>query len=153
MFNELIIFAAKYLFVAVPILALVYWIRAPYATRRYLLLLGLLAGAAALGIGRLIAYFYFDPRPFVTGHFIPLIAHEPDNGFPSDHTLLSSAIAASVTVCSRSVGLGLWAITAVVGIARILCGLHSPIDVIGSICIASASAYVAHSLLRRRFAR
>ncbi len=153
MLNDLIVFAAKYLFIVIPAATLVYWVLAPPAAKKYLLLLGIVVGVASLAIGRLIARFYFDPRPFVTGHFIPLLPHEPDNGFPSDHTLLSSAIAASVTACSRSLGLALWAVTAIVGVARVLSGLHTPIDVIGSIGIASGTAVIAHSLLRRQLAR
>lgn len=150
-FNALIVFAAKYLFLAIPAAALIYWILAPAATRKYLILLGVIVGVASIVIGRLIAHVYFDPRPFVTGHFTPLIPHDPDNGFPSDHTLLSSAIAATVTACSRPVGIALWVITAIVAVARVTAGLHAPIDVIGSICIAGVIAAVAHVLLRRAF--
>ena len=149
--NALIVFAAKYLFLAIPAAALIYWILVPTATKKYLILLGIIVGVASIVIGRLIAHFYFDPRPFVARHFTPLIPHDPDNGFPSDHTLLSSAIAATVTACSRPVGIALWVITAIVAVARVTAGLHAPIDVIGSICIAGVSAAVAHVILRRAF--
>lgn len=151
--NELIVIAAKYLFLAIPAAAFIDWILEPPRTKKYLLLLGIVVGCLSLAIGRLIAHFYFDPRPFVRGHFTPLIAHEPDNGFPSDHTLLSAAIAATVTVCNRRLGAVLWAITGVVGVARMLSGLHSPIDVLGSIVIASATAAAAHTFLRQRISR
>lgn len=149
MFNELIVFAAKYLFLAILAAAFVYWIVAPLPTKKYLLILGIVVGAASLGAGRLIAHFYFDPRPFVSGHFTPLIPHEPDNGFPSDHTLLSSAVAATVTACNPALGIALWVVTLIVGVARVSSGLHHPIDVAGSILIAAAAAAVAHWALRR----
>lgn len=150
--DGLIVVAAQYLFLVIPIVAFVYWLRVPPAAKKYLVVLGLTVGLGALATGRLIAHFYFDARPFSRHHFTPLIAHEPDNGFPSDHTLLSSAIAATVTACSAPLGACLWIVTAVVGIARIRAGLHTPIDVGGSMVIAGGLAIVAHVLLRRRFA-
>src|SRR5712692_2309897 len=151
MFDLLILVAAKYLFIAIPLLAFAYWLRSPLPTKKYLVVLGVLVGISALAVGRLIAHFYFDPRPFVTHHITPLIPHEPDNGFPSDHTLLSATIAAVVTTCSLPMGAGLWVLTAIVGIARIVAGLHTPLDVGGSVVIATALTIVAHALLRRSF--
>ena len=69
MTNELIVIAAKCLALTIPAAALVYWIVAPSLTKKYLLLLGIIVGCISLLIGRLIAHFYFDPHPFVTGHF------------------------------------------------------------------------------------
>jgi undecaprenyl-diphosphatase len=148
LFDAMIVFAAKYLFLLILAAAFVYWLVAPLPTKKYLLILGIIVGAASLGAGRLIAHFYFDPRPFVAGHFTPLIPHEPDNGFPSDHTLLSSAVAATVTACNPALGIALWVVTLIVGVARVLSGLHHAIDVAGSIVIAAAAAAIAHAALR-----
>ena len=42
-------------------------------------------------------------------------------------------------------------LNAIVGIARIVAGLHTPLDVGGSVVIATALTIVAHALLRRSF--
>ncbi len=84
-------------------------------------------------IGNLL---YVDPRPFVVGHFIPLIPHVPDNGFPSDHTLLAAALAAIGMYWNKWLGLALWVIAIAIAIARVYVGLHHPIDVLGSIVFA-----------------
>jgi undecaprenyl-diphosphatase len=97
--------------------------------------------------------FYFDPRPFVTGHFAPLIPHNLDNGFPSDHTLLSSAIAMTVTLRNRSVGVVLWLLALLVGLARIASGLHSPTDVIASLVLAICAGFAADRVTRQVFGR
>lgn len=147
----LIVVGAEYLFLVVPAAALIYWISAPPAIKRYLIFFGFIVGVLSVIIGQVIAHFYFDPRPFVTGHFQPLIPHGADNGFPSDHTLLSSVIAATVTATNASLGIVLWVITAAVAVARVAAGLHRPVDVIGSGCIAAISAAIAWLLLRSRF--
>lgn len=149
MSDLLVVIAAKYLFLVIPAAAFIDWLRLPVRAKKYLLILGMIAGAIALALGRLIALFYFDPRPFVTGHFVPLIPHEPDNGFPSDHTLLGAAVAAGVTACNRRLGIALWIITALVAAARVGSGLHHPIDVAGSAALAAFSTGVVHAVLRR----
>ena len=149
--DSLIVFGAKYLFLVIPALALVYWITVPAQTKKRLLFLGIVVAVISVAIGQVIAFFYFDPRPFVTGHFQPLIPHVADNGFPSDHTLLSAAIAATVTAVSIPMGVVLWVVTAFVALARVTAGLHRPIDVLGSICIAAVATLGARSLLRGRF--
>ena len=150
--EQLIIFAAKYLFLVLPIIGAVWFIRLPLAEKKEALLLGAITGVLALAVGRLVAMFFFDPRPFVVHHFTPLIPHDPDNGFPSDHTLLSSAIAMTVFLRDRRVGTVLWVLALLVGAGRIASGLHSPIDVGGSIAFCVISGLVADSVTRRVFA-
>src|SRR5919202_4656794 len=61
------------------------------------------AAAAVIGVLSLLfvqtgGLLYNDPRPFVVGHFQPLISHPADNGFPSDHALLAAALVAVVAL-------------------------------------------------------
>ncbi len=151
MSHQLIIFAAKYLFLVLPIAGFFWFIRLPATAKKEALLLGVITGILALALGRLVALFFFDPRPFVTGHFTPLIPHEPDNGFPSDHTLLSSAIAMTVFLRNRPLGALLWVVTLLVAAGRVGSGLHSPIDVAGSIVFSIAAGVIADVVVRRFF--
>ncbi|GAC1430765.1 MAG: hypothetical protein NVSMB68_03000 [Thermoanaerobaculia bacterium] len=151
MLNPLIIVAAQYLFLLIALIAFLWFLRLPRSVQKEVLVIGLVTGVLALGLGRLLAIFYFDPRPFVTGHFTPLIPHDPDNGFPSDHTLLSSAIAMTVVLRSRRVGAMLWVLAVVVGIARIASGLHTPADVIGSFVLALCAGLLADRVARWTF--
>jgi undecaprenyl-diphosphatase len=153
MLNTLIIVAANYLFLLLPLIALLWFLRLPRPLQKEIVVIGLITGALALILGRLIAKVYFDPRPFVSGHFMPLIPHEPDNGFPSDHTLLSSAIAMTVALRDRPVGAVLWVLAILVGVGRIASGLHSVTDVIGSFLLALGAGLVADRVARRIFRR
>ncbi len=102
---------------------------------------------------QIAAALYNDPRPFVVGHYRPLIAHAADNGFPSDHSLLAAAIVAVVAFARWLWTLPFVLLGGMVEAARIGAGLHHPIDVIGSdvvvIIAALVAAVLAPSIARR----
>ena len=101
-------------------------------------------------VSKIGALLYNDPRPFVAGHFIPLIPHEPDNGFPSDHVLLCASIAAVIYPSSKSLSLILWGLTLLIGISRVHTGLHHLVDVVGSIIMAIVVAAIVYRIINRR---
>lgn len=142
------IFIAKYLFV-LPIVALgVYFLAQSNHSKIHMAFFGVPAGLAALGLGLLANLLILDPRPFVIEHFTPLVAHAPDNGFPSDHVLLLAAIAAIATAWNRTLGLSLWSIAIVVAIARVYVGLHHISDVLGSMIISSIAVVLVYALFK-----
>ncbi len=145
--DAFVIFSAKYL-VALPALLL----GAHLATRRWpqqkqMALFAIPAALLTYAFGLIGNLLYVDPRPFVIGHFVPLIPHVPDNGFPSDHTLLAAALAAIGMYWNKWLGLALWVIAIVIAIARVYVGLHHPIDVLGSIVFALIAVSIWHRLI------
>ena len=111
-----------------------------------MVIFGLVSVIAIYAIAFLAGHLYNNPRPFVVDHFTPLIPHNPDNGFPSDHILMISAIAAIVYVFNRRFGLILWVIAVLVAISRVYVGVHHPIDVIGSMIISAVITLLVYSL-------
>src|SRR5579884_3637252 len=99
---DLTIFAAKYLVFIDAVLAaatifLLIRRRAPSWLVRYAVIAVLLLVLSYV-FAKIGAAVYTDPRPFTQDHVRPLIAHAPDNGFPSDHALLAAALVALVFV-------------------------------------------------------
>ena len=92
MINQLIIFSAKYLYLLVIAITVLFFIKQPRDIQKQLLIFGIITLPAAYIIAKLAGFLYYDPRPFIQGGFTPLIPHAADNGFPSDHALLSAAI-------------------------------------------------------------
>ena len=130
------IFGAKYAIILSFIVGGVYFFQSSREEQKRFALFAAIALPLMYITAKIGGHLYDNPRPFVVGHFTPLIAHDPDNGFPSDHTLLASGIAAAVFLFRRRIGLILWVIALVVAVSRVLVGVHHPIDVIGSMVIA-----------------
>src|SRR6185437_423090 len=136
MTDLLIVVAAKYL-IAVPVLVLLaYFVFSRGKIVRQLAWLSLVALPVAYVLGRIAGLLYNDPRPFVVGHFMPLVAHAADNGFPSDHTLFAATIAMIVLYVDKRVGALLWLVTLIIGLARVWAGVHHATDIIASMVIA-----------------
>jgi undecaprenyl-diphosphatase len=146
--NSLFIFGAKYLFLLSFIIAGIYFLKQPLELKKKMVVFGVLAVIIIYSIAFLASYLYNDPRPFVVDHFTPLVAHSPDNGFPSDHVLMVSAIAAVLYFFNRKIGLALLVISILVAISRVYVGVHHPIDVISSVTFSFIGASVAYIFLK-----
>ena len=142
--DYIFIFGAKYLFVLAGIIAMVWFWKLPREKKKEVVLFGIIVLPAIYIVSKIGAWLYFDPRPFVVGHFTPLIPHDPDNGFPSDHVLLLSAIASITYPFSKKVSAVIWVIVGLVGISRVYVGIHHSVDVIGSAVISIAVSAVAY---------
>src|ERR1700757_4513579 len=94
MMNSLIIFGAKYLFLVLPLIFLFALYQASSKDRKKLIVVLVTALIIAGILDKIGAKLYYDPRPFVTHNVKPLVAHAPDNGFPSDHTVFCFTFAA-----------------------------------------------------------
>src|SRR5215510_2374500 len=134
--NSFFIFGATYLYLLAVLLALRYFLPLPRQKKKEIVLFGLITLPVMYVISKLAGLLYYDPRPFVASHVPPLIPHEPDNGFPSDHVLLLSAIASILFPFSRKTSATVFSLAILVGIARVYAGIHHPIDVLGSMIIA-----------------
>jgi len=146
-----IIFCAKYLFLAVVILYLLALYQASKSDRKALVVALLIAGMVAVALDKLGGRLYYDPRPFVSHNVTPLIQHSPDNGFPSEHTLFSMSIAFLLAFYRRKLGLLTIAIAAIVGVARVAAHVHSPIDIFGGIVIGLIASSVAYYATEKWF--
>jgi undecaprenyl-diphosphatase len=147
MLDTLSILGAKYLFVVIAGIAFVYFSKQSRDEQKRIVIFAVLALPLTFIVSKIGALLYFDPRPFVVGHFIPLIPHEPDNGFPSDHVLLCASIAAVVFTSNRYLGLVLLLLTLLVGVSRVHTGIHHLIDIIGSLVMAFAVAGLVYLIM------
>jgi len=134
--HVVLLIVAKYLLFVVGILCFAYWLTVPKQEKIRLAIFGILAGVVTLALVKISAWVYYDPRPFVSQHVPPLYPHAADNGFPSDHTVLAALAALVVYSSSKRAGLALLGLALLIGVARVLGHIHSPIDIIGSIAFA-----------------
>lgn len=147
--NIVIILIAKYLYV---VELLVFLISATiWRKEEKLKVIKLMLLAAPLtGVLVLLgSHFIYDPRPFVVENIKPLIPHDPDNGFPSDHTLMAMFTAFAAMVYNKKIGIILLILAFLVGVSRVMAKVHHPIDIIGSIFIAFVSITISYLILKK----
>jgi undecaprenyl-diphosphatase len=117
-------------------------------SRRGALLAVAVAAALALGINQVLGLFWFEPRPFMIGLGHTLLAHVPENSFPSDHATLVWALGAGLiaTGASMSGGAIITSIGLMIAWARVYLGLHFPIDMATSALVAACGGVFARAL-------
>ena len=145
--SDLTIFAATYLVFIEALLAAAFLVpvllpRPRTEWVRWAVLTGVMLVLAYV-FAKIGGAVYSDPRPFVTDHIRPLIAHAPDNGFPSDHALLAAALAAAVAFARPLLALPVAVVAILVDWARVGAGLHHVADVAGSALFVALGAAVA----------
>jgi undecaprenyl-diphosphatase len=116
--------------------------------RRTVLLAGL-SGVMAVLVTLVVGHLVYRDRPFVAlpGQIHLLIPHPADSSFPSDHTMGSAAFAAGMWRAPSPSARYLFAITALlVGLSRLVAGVHWPSDVLASFILGSAIAWATFTL-------
>ena len=140
--------AASKLIDLVPLLLVALWVWGK-PTRRTGLAASSIAAALALGANQIVGLFWFEPRPFMIGLGRTLMAHAPENSFPSDHTtfILTVGFALITTRAAPMWGKAVSVLGVLVAWARIYLGLHFPLDMVASALIACLFGLLAALLV------
>lgn len=144
--NSVIIFCAIYLIFIIGLVGLGYWFSLPRKQKTIVAVTGAVTLIVAFLLAKIGAAMFYDARPFVSDHVTALFKYTDDNGFPSDHTLLTASIAVAVLFVSKKWGIGLLIGSIVIGTARVLANVHHPIDIIGSLVFVAVGGVVAYYL-------
>lgn len=134
--NFIAIFSAQYLIFIIIAIGIAFFLHRPSQEKKELLVFAFITLPIIFIISRICAALYFNPRPFVNNQFLALIPHEANNGFPSDHTLLSSAVAMIIWHFNKKIGSLLIVLALIVGLARVYVGVHHYIDIFASLLIS-----------------
>lgn len=145
--HSLIVFMARGLII-VPVLVVVYlfWTLSP-KDRKKLAALLVLGGILSLIFAKFGAHFYSNPRPYFKDHITPYFMASHYNGFPSDHTLLASFLGFATLTYNRRVGNILLVLAALIGLARVVAGVHHFVDIVGSFLFTALATLVATWIL------
>jgi len=115
-----------------------------FTNRRYEALYAGYTTTLGVVINQIIGLVYFHPRPFMEKLGTTLLAHKPENSFPSDHTTFTLSIALMLITfkSTRILGIVLSVLALWCGIARVYSGVHWPFDIAGSVITASIATIV-----------
>jgi undecaprenyl-diphosphatase len=118
------------------------------AIRRTVILSGL-SGLLALGAVVAIASVFYRARPFIAlpSEVHLLIPHAVDSSFPSDHATASAAFAVGMWHAPSRPARWIFTVTALmVGLSRLVAGVHWPSDILGSFLLGAICAEVLFKL-------
>ena len=145
------IFCAKYLIFVIGGVVLGWWLRLhktkptlawPLEGRRKWLIFGNISLSLLLTmlLNYILGFLKFRERPFVSLHTGRLVNPFSEKSFPSDHAAVAFAIAASVFLYDKKLGIVLLFLALLVGLGRIYAGVHYPLDIVGGIIVGVISA-------------
>ena len=105
----------------------------------------------ALVVNHVLGQVWFEPRPYLSQYHLPRLAPAAHgNSFPSDHLAFAGAIVGSLWVTGRRPLAVVGAVLALgVGWARVVGGIHWPLDVIAGVGVGLASGALVGTALPR----
>ncbi|MBI5742544.1 MAG: phosphatase PAP2 family protein [Candidatus Niyogibacteria bacterium] len=143
-FDALILFAASYLQYAVSLAVLVWlWRRrdAALAIGRDILLTVFISRGL---IAEAIRFIYKKPRPFEVLDVHQVVNHSAGGAFPSGHAAFFFALGATIFIYDKKWGTGFLAGAALISIARVIGGVHWPLDIIAGAVVGILSVVLVH---------
>ncbi len=112
------------------------------------------SAASALALSEALKYFYGSPRPFeILGNVNLLFSHGGGDSFPSGHATFFAALSAAVYSYHKKLGIACAVITLLIGLGRIMSGIHFPVDILAGYVLGGAIGLSSYALLKRAFDR
>lgn len=148
----LIIFTAKYLaYFLVAGFFILLFLEKDWRKRFYDFSLASLSVILSWGIvTEIIRFIYFRPRPFVALGFEPLFNHSAaEAAFPSGHAAFFFALAFAVFFINKKIGILYIAAAVLMGFARVMAGVHWPLDILAGALFSFLSVFVVRWILSK----
>lgn len=105
-----------------------WWVNAPVL---------IMAGLTSLLMGKIMSLVYQPvvARPFIELGVEPGASYINNPGFPSDHVLLATVLVIAVYALTKRTSLALFLgmVVILIGIARVMAFVHTPVDIAGGV--------------------
>ena len=152
-FDGLVVFIANDLQWVIILFALIYFLTFDKRIKRFFIfaILVLFAGMIAHILKSVIFNF---PRPFaVLEGVIQLLDKPAFESFPSGHATIFAAISTVMYMYHKQIGWVFIVLTVMIGISRIIAGVHFPIDILAGFFLGFATVFFSYKVLRKAFFR
>jgi undecaprenyl-diphosphatase len=105
---------------------------------------------SAYVLANIIKYFISTPRPFILFENVkPLFLHGGMDSFPSGHATFFSALAVSLFLRHRRIGIYFIIVALIVSLARVASGIHFPIDILAGWILGTAIALIFNQIFKK----
>lgn len=108
---------------------------------------GLGAAVIARGVVEVIRFFFHRPRPFIANSDIAALIEKTSASFPSGHAAFFFALATTVYLHNKKWGWWFFLASVIIGLARMMAGVHYLTDIIGGALLGSLVAWIVHKLV------
>lgn len=164
-FDDIIVFFAKdfgYLLILLFIAILIFDKKLIGSKKKIFLFAAASVFLSRLVITEIIRALYYSPRPFAIDSVNQLLIHDYTASFPSGHAAFFFALAMAIylnrrrtSVVNRSPSSVLWPIffflgAILIGLARVIAGIHWPLDILAGAIVGTISTLVIYSLFKKR---
>jgi len=106
------------------------------------ILLSFFVGVFAYIIASILKIFIHTPRPYDAFSFVHSLFPETGFSFPSGHATFYMALAVSIFFYHKKAGYIFMLFALLIGIARIIGGVHFPIDILGGFILGGLISYL-----------
>lgn len=143
-FDFIIMILAKYLVYMVPLGLLLGWFLSKEKEKISLIKTTIVSVIIWQTIPKIISMIWFRPRPIAElAGSKELVFHVPSYSFPSDHSTFLAALATYLYMVGlKKVGITVYIAAFLVGISRVVAGLHFPGDVLVGWLIGISFSYL-----------
>lgn len=107
-----------------------------------------LSGFSAWLFSNIFKNIFAVNRPFMTHDIIPLV-FEKGHSFPSMHASIFFALAFATYSLDRNVGIFMYILAILIGISRMIIGVHYPVDILGGAVLGLIIGFVFVKIFRR----
>ncbi|MBI5400733.1 MAG: phosphatase PAP2 family protein, partial [Candidatus Yonathbacteria bacterium] len=106
------------------------------------------AALVAWGLAHLIKYLYPHARPTMLPETHALLS-DNDSSFPSGHATFFSALATALYFYHKRLGLFYALGALLIGVARVVAGIHWPLDILAGYILGGAIGFVVYHTYQR----
>lgn len=105
------------------------------------ILMSFFTGVLAYILSYVLKLLFHSPRPFDLFSQVKSLIPETGYAFPSGHATFFMALAVSFYFFHKKAGYVFMAFAVIIGLARIIAGVHFPIDILGGFALGVLVAY------------
>lgn len=98
-------------------------------------------------IAEIMRFFWYRARPFIELEFEPVINHIASGSFPSGHMAVLFALVLPAFLISKRFGKWFLIFAILTGIARVIAGVHWPMDIVAGAVVGIFSSLLFKFLL------
>lgn len=105
-------------------------------------------GIFARSITEILKYLFHADRPFLVLKDVSALFFETGYAFPSGHATFFAALAFAIFFAHKKVGYTFMFFALLIGLARIIAGVHFPIDILGGFIVGFMTSYIINRFIK-----